>query len=115
MAIHHEIAVEHNIHKTGKPYVARIVGTHPRYGLDREFLPLSWGYRSRSGQTGTRYATVTEPGVFEAQSPGRKGPERRYLAVLTDGSVRELSGPREALEVLERGLDPEPAAELTTA
>jgi hypothetical protein len=75
-----EIVVRGSVFESGKDYVARIVGTHPKYGLDREFLAAA-KEASRSGRTWCRRAIVTEPGLYEASSTGRRGPEREYYLV----------------------------------
>jgi len=95
-----ELYVRHHAYLSGKPYVARLLGTHPRYGFDREFLPLRFAHRSRSGATGTKVALITEPGIFECQDPGKRGPVRTYVEVTDSGEVVSLSGPEEALERL---------------
>jgi hypothetical protein len=81
-----ELAAEHNVYGTGRPYCARLTGLDPKYGFAREFLPAVERRRSRSGATGANYYQVDEPGIYEVQSAGRKGvPERAYYRVVAEG------------------------------
>jgi hypothetical protein len=75
-----QIVVRGSVYERGKDYVARILGVDPKYGLAREFLPAR-KETSRSGRTWTRTVTVTAPGLYEASSTGRHGPEREYYLV----------------------------------
>lgn len=79
-----QLGAHGSVFEVGKPYVARIVGTDPKFGLAREFLA---GYRdaSNSGRTWWYRVDVTLPGLYEVQHSGRKGPKREYYVVRVDG------------------------------
>jgi hypothetical protein len=90
-----EISVRGSVFERGKDYVARIVGTHPKYGLEREFLAAA-REASRSGRTWTRRAIVTEPGLYEASSTGRRGPKREYYLIEDHGGHLTVRGVSES-------------------
>lgn len=53
----------------GKTYVARLVGPHPKYKVEREFVDAHSSQVSRSGKNGTRWYRLPGPGLYEVSSP----------------------------------------------
>ena len=51
----------------GNAYVAKITGTHPRFGLAREFLRADESGRSNSGKSGLRCWYLPGDGLYEAR------------------------------------------------
>lgn len=66
-------------------YVAKIVGTHPRYKLDRQFLREDEKERSYSGKTGYNIYHIQDNGVYEKSSSGKK----EYF-VIENGVKKEI-------------------------
>lgn len=69
----------------GKPYIARIVGTDPKFGLKREFV----GARettSGSGRTGVITASISQAGIYEVCDTNKKGKQSNFYL------VREFNG-----------------------
>src|SRR5690606_4715629 len=60
------------------PYVARIIGTNPKYGLAREFLPVARRSNKR-GTSSTATAVVAEPGLYELGHTTLDGKAPRYV------------------------------------
>lgn len=91
-----------------KPWVARIVGTSPRYGLDRQFVEAMRDYRHhRRAWSGNVYGVVAtfplRSGLHEVcRARGRSS--RRHVArefwVVDDGKMRRLE-PIDALALVE--------------
>lgn len=95
-----ELAAHGSVFNVGKPYVARIVGTDPTFGLAREFLA---GYRdaSNSGRTWWYRVDVTQPGLYEVQHSGRKGPKREYYVVRVGDDGKLVGEPIEREKAIE--------------
>ncbi|WP_067924835.1 hypothetical protein [Alicyclobacillus shizuokensis] len=77
----------------GREWVARIMGRHPKYRFEREFLAEAAREWSGSGKTGITVYELSD-GIYEVNEPW-KG--RRFVEV-ANGEVRILK----AEEVLER-------------
>jgi hypothetical protein len=78
----------------GKEWVARIVGQHPKWKFEREFLsPVATNWSS-SGRTGTTVFEMVEGGIYEVNEPW-KG--RRFVTV-RNGEIVEI----DVAEVLSR-------------
>lgn len=71
-----------------KPWVARILGTDRKFGLNREFV-AGRTTNSKSGKTGSLDALVTTTGLYEACSVDGKGKESSFYAVLRVGEELE--------------------------
>lgn len=69
----------------GRNYVAKIVGAHPKWKLNREFLTANETHRSYSGKTGWDAFLIEDDGIYEKQSLGR----REYFLV-ENGEVTEI-------------------------
>lgn len=81
----------------GKEWIARITGTHSKYGLARKFLKVEERDWSYSGRTGTTYYSLSEGGLYEINEPWK---ERRFVKVEA-GEVIEISA-TEAKEMAEK-------------
>ena len=75
-------------------YVAKIVGTHPKWKLNRQFLEADEKKRSYSGKTGHNVYYIGENGIYEKSSSGNK----EYFIV--ENGVRKDIEYREVLELL---------------
>lgn len=71
----------------GKEWVAEIKGRHPKYKLDREFLPALKRDWSRSGKTGSTSFELEEGKVYEVNEPWKD----RYFAKVENGEVIRIS------------------------
>ncbi len=58
-------------------YLAKVVGRHPKYKLDRQFLKADEKERSYSGKTGYDFYYIEENGIYEKKS----GDNREYFVV----------------------------------
>lgn len=67
----------------GKEWVARIIGRHPRFKFNREFLNPVERKWSSSGKTGTTYYSLKEGAIYEVNEPW-KG---RYFVKVENGEV----------------------------
>lgn len=69
-----------SVFKIGRTYVARITGRDPKYVFAREFCH---GRReaSNSGRTWVYSSVIEQPGLYEVQSSGKRGPDREYYVV----------------------------------
>lgn len=99
----------------GRPYVARITGRDPKYGLRREFVAASRRALSRSGATGTIEYVLYEPGVYEVGGTRswklaemeryHRGTERSgardYIVIAADGTITAVADAAAALAVVE--------------
>jgi hypothetical protein len=80
----------------GATWLAKIVGTDPKFGLDREFHWATTDARSRSKMTGYLVWEDLTDGVYETNEP-RRGD--RKFHVVEDGEVRVVER-AEALAIL---------------
>ena len=67
---------------TKRPWLARIVGTHPRFGFTRTFLRGDETGLTPLGRTGEVVWEVDEPGLYEL---GGTRHEDGFFAVVEDG------------------------------
>lgn len=77
-----------------RPWVARIIGTDPKYGVAREFATGVRDY-SQANKPRTRgvYTTYTlDEGIWEINAPRSWGNVRRYWARCSGGKVEEITG-----------------------
>lgn len=72
-----------------KTYVAEIVGSHSKYGLDRKFQSPAKGSRSGSGKTGTDTYQLEDGKTYEIQEAYK---DRRY-ATVKDGKLEPVAKP----------------------
>jgi hypothetical protein len=83
------------------PWIAEIIGTHPKYGLGRKFL---FGVRdySRANSTGSRGIATTydlaEGVLYEISDPASWARTERYFAVVKGGNLESV----DAATALER-------------
>lgn len=104
MATTYPLQLEQGIGYSGKhgarAYVARIVGTSDRFGLDREFLGADNVERDHFGRAKyTRtYTYELGPGLYDVSEAG----ERRYLLVWAkaDGTIGRYNPPAERVETM---------------
>lgn len=79
----------------GKAWFARITGTHPKWGVAREFLDADRSELSHSGASGVLRWYITEPGLYEfcdfAQSSTISA--RGFVMIRDDGGVWEITRP----------------------
>lgn len=68
----------------GTPWIARIIGTHPKWRINRHFLPVQRSM-SRSGRTGYASIRVTTPGLYECAHAWADGTRREYYLVIDRG------------------------------
>lgn len=68
----------------GTPWIARIIGTHPKWRINRHFLPVQRSM-SRSGRTGYASIQVTTPGLYECAHAWADGTRREYYLVIDRG------------------------------
>lgn len=74
----------------GKAWVARIIGTDRKFGLNREFL-AGKSESSRSGATGSFTSTISQPGLYQVRDTGqRKNQDRYYLITEFEGETAKL-------------------------
>lgn len=78
----------------GKTWMARISGTHPKYGLDREFVSEKRKERSSSGKTGTNEYVAKEGEVYEMNVAWGD----RFFFTVENKEIKYLDGKEEALE-----------------
>lgn len=96
-------------HDVGQPWVARIVGPHPRYKLLREFVRGQRDFIDAYGTgRGIKMNFYIKPGVYEVREPLNRTKERRYFIRASDGRWTEI--PREEA-LREVGLDPDTITE----
>lgn len=82
----------------GKTWLAEIVGTDKKFGLQRVFVNAVQRRTSHSGKTGTA-EYVVGPGLYESNE-GRRRLGRRYWKVDSDGALIPLDR-EELLEEME--------------
>lgn len=77
-----------------KPWVARIAGTDPRFGLKREFVAgvVDYSRANRPRTRGVRTSwSLREPGLYEYNLPQSWGrTDRGFLEVTAAGEVRDV-------------------------
>lgn len=75
-----------------KPWVARIVGTCDRYGLDREFVRPHRDYRdaSISLRSGLYHWYFLDDGYYEIRAVLSCTRRRRYFARVVNGLITEV-------------------------
>lgn len=76
-----------------RPWVARIIGRHPLYKLDREFLDAKRDYSeaTRSGKRGVRLWFVLDSGsYYEVMEWSSARVSRRYFVKVVNGYVLEV-------------------------
>ena len=78
-----------------KPWIARITGTDPKYGLRREFERGCVDY-SGSNKPGTRgiYTNwiLAQPGIYEYSLPSSwSNTDKGFIELLPDGSTQKLT------------------------
>lgn len=78
----------------GKEWVARIVGRHPKWKFEREFVSPTARKWSGSGKTGTTTFELEEGAIYEVNEPWRG----RCFVEVRNGGVYEIG----AAEVLSR-------------
>jgi hypothetical protein len=74
------------------PWVARILGRHPKFRFDRDFVRGMKDYSKANG-AGSRgvYSTYwLEPGIYEVAEKRSWGSSRRYFCVVYNGEVTEI-------------------------
>jgi hypothetical protein len=64
----------------GKSWIAKIIGRHPKYILDRKFINGSRQDMSSSGKTGSLVFNITEDGYYEVNEAWKKN--KYYLKVI---------------------------------
>lgn len=73
-----------------KPWVAKITGLDPKWGLKREFVPGVKDYSGANsvGSRGIERAwVITEPGIYEYNLPRSwKNTDRDFFEILADGT-----------------------------
>jgi hypothetical protein len=79
---------------SGKPWVAKITGLDPKFGVAREFLHGVRDY-SRANSVGSRGIetgwVITEPGIYERNIPTSwKNTDRSYFELRADGTAADL-------------------------
>jgi hypothetical protein len=83
------------------PWVAEITGSHPRFGLHREFLPFNKDFEEANGvgSRGVNAIYVLESGkAYEVfQRTSWKGSRRFFATVSEAGEIVELQDASEAL------------------
>lgn len=77
-------------------WVAKIVGLHPKYGLDREFVRADRSGLSGSGRSGSISWDIDEPGIYEIRnfcvgSTANNWEYSSFFEIGEDQSVCELS------------------------
>jgi hypothetical protein len=86
-----------------KPWVARIVGRDPKFGLARQFVePVLRDYSKSNnvGSRGTEYIwELSEPGLYEYSLPWSWKATVRGFGILSEDGWREIKR-EEALEFL---------------
>ena len=84
-----------------KSWIAKITGTHPQYGLNREFCKKDRSDLSRSGKSGTVRFEVTEPGIYEYRNftISSRYTEDGFVRLNADGSYDDLER-EEVLEIV---------------
>ena len=82
------------LYKTARPqpWVAKIVGTNTKFGLEREFVKGRKDYStaSSSGQRGVMMHYLLEPGIYEIQEILSLSKSRRYFARSEAGRLVEI-------------------------
>lgn len=77
---------------SSSPWIAKITGTDPKFGLKREFLS---GIRDYSNANSVRTRGVTTnyellDGLYEINHPCSWKRTERYFAVVSDGELKEV-------------------------
>jgi hypothetical protein len=75
----------------GKSYIAKIVGPHDVYHLDRVFMHPVDTTRSCSGKTGTQSYKITEDGYYEVQEEGERTYYNFHLDSLEKTTLDEVN------------------------
>jgi hypothetical protein len=82
------------LYKTARPqpWVAKIVGTNTKFGLERQFVKGRKDYStaSSSGQRGVMMHYLLEPGIYEIQEILSWSKSRRYFARSEAGRLVEI-------------------------
>jgi hypothetical protein len=89
-----------------KPWVAKIIGTDPKWGLKREFCQGIKDY-SGSNSVGTRGIKtvwlISEPGIYEYNLPQSwKSTDRNFVEILADGTDQSI----DKIEIAKRFQNP---------
>lgn len=91
-------------HDVGQPWVARIVGPHPRYKLLREFVRGQRDFIEAYGTgRGIKMNFYIKPGIYEVREPLSRTKERRFFIRAREGRWAEIER-GEALVAV--GVDP---------
>lgn len=73
-----------------RPWVARIVGPDPKFGLEREFLTSYRDYANSTGEMGITKSFFLEDGYYEIKEIVSAKHDRRYFARVSDGAFVEV-------------------------
>jgi len=103
-----------------KPWVARVTGTHPKYGLNQEFVDRA---RTARGANMKRNRDdhewdITEPGVYRVGGTAHGGKGDRTIAVVPDGSggaeevAVSVEDAKRYAQALQKGKTPDEALRL---
>lgn len=81
--------------KSSMPWCAEITGTHPRYGLERQFLRHKTDYRdaNRKATRGVMFWWTLESGrLYEVKyRTAWNRWHRRFVTVTDEGDIRDVS------------------------
>ncbi len=79
--------------KLRAPWVARIVGPDPKWGLKREFVGHKRDYAEANGfgSRGVMHVYLLPPGVYEARELVSWARDRRYFVRSEAGALSEIS------------------------
>lgn len=93
---------------SGQPWVARIEGSDPKYGLKREFLQAKWDY-SQANSKGTRgvrlWFVLSSGHLYEVKRwVSSRRTSRYFCCVTANGELHELTK-EEAEEWVSTDLD----------
>lgn len=78
----------------GKTYVAKLVGPHPQYKVERQFVDYTSAQVSRTGKNGTKLFTLSGPGLYEVSSPDTglyDHAAKLWFELSADGKIEELT------------------------
>lgn len=77
-------------------WIAKITGTHPKYGLQREFMRKDKSGMSGSGRSGVIRFEMAGPGIYEFRdfcvgSTANNWNWSGYLDIDADGGIKEIT------------------------
>ena len=78
--------IAHHYHNCKKPWVARLVGTHPTMGFERIFIRSS----NEKSKNDIEFEPITTPGIYECRYPRRNKDDHGGFRLVWDHKEKGL-------------------------